>query len=384
MRVPLLAWCVLATAVAVHAGESVDERALERVHHAPLGLPPVPVPGECRLTAETVALGRKLFFDRRLSFNNTMSCGMCHIPEQGFTNNELATPAGIEGRTVRRNSPTIVNSAYETHMFRDGRDISLETQVLGPLVAPNEMGNPSIGYVIDKIRHLEDYDGLFEGAFDGGPTVDRVGGAIAAWERTMVAAASPFDRWKYGGERDAFTARQQRGFDLFVAKGCVMCHLVGDSYALLTDGRFHDTGIGYFSQEVAPGDDRPIPVELAPGVVIPVDQSYMKMISEEREPDYGRFEVTQVHTDMWRFKTPSLRNVAVTGPYMHDGSLLTLEEVVRFYNRGGIPHDGLDPLIVPLDLSEDDIAALVDFLRGLTSPGLGALVEDARSVAVGN
>jgi cytochrome c peroxidase len=257
--------CALGLAVAT-ARADTDRRALERARTPHLGLPPAPEPGENPPTVEKIALGRKLFFDRRLSFNNTMSCGMCHIPEQGFTNNELATPVGVEGRAVRRNSPTILNIAYAASMFHDGRDPSLETQVVAPLTAHNEMANPSIGFVIDRIARLDDYDGMFEAAFGGPPTVDRLGGALAAWERTLIAADSPFDRWKYGGDEEALTDVQKRGFAIFNGKGsCFACHSVGEAYAIFTDDAFHDTGVGYYRQEVAPADPQPIPVEVAPG-----------------------------------------------------------------------------------------------------------------------
>lgn len=369
----------------VYAGDDVDREALDRIVSAPVGLPAVPVPDDNPPTVEKISLGRKLFFDRRLSFNNTMSCGMCHIPEQGFTNNELETPVGVEGRTVRRNAPTIVNSAYATHIFRDGRETSLETQVVAPLIAHNEMANPSIGYVIAKIKGMEDYDGMFEAAFDGGPTIDRMGQAIATWERTMIAGNSPFDRWKYNGEGDALTDEQKRGFDLFSGKGaCIACHHVGRKHALLTDHQFHDTGLGYFKQEIAPNQKEPILVEVAPGVKIPLEREYMEVISEEGQQDLGRFEVTLDRADMWRFKTPSLRNASVTAPYMHDGSLRSLEEVVRFYSQGGFQHPGVDPLIRPLNLTDDEVAELVAFLQSLTSPDIGVLTKDARSVPVGN
>lgn len=369
----------------LQAGATPDEQALGRVGAPPLGLPPVPIPDENGPTIEKIALGRKLFFDRRLSFNGTMSCGMCHVPEQGFTNNELETPVGFEGRTVRRNAPTIINSAYIVHVFHDGRETSLETQALGPLVASNEMANPSLGYVVARIAKLEDYDGMFEGAFGGGPSVDRIGQAIASWERTVVAGRSPFDRWRYGGEEGAMTEQQKRGFELFMSKGvCVSCHPVGPDHTLLTDNEFHDTGIGYFDQVVERESRAPVPVEIAPDVVIPVDRDFMASISEEKAIDFGRFEVTRLQEDMWRFKTPSLRNVALTAPYMHDGSLRTLEDVVRFYNQGGIVHPGLDPLIRPLDLDDDEVGALVAFLEALTSAGVGQLVEDARSIPVGD
>jgi cytochrome c peroxidase len=367
------------------AGEDFDARALRRIQDPPLGLPPVPVPAENPPTPEKIALGRKLFFDRRLSVNNTMSCGMCHVPEQGFTSNELATPVGVEGRTVRRNSPTVINVAYVRQVFHDGRETSIETQPISPLTAHNEMANPSMGFVLARIASLDDYDGRFERAFGGGPTVDRLGQALSAWQRTLVAANAPFDRWKFGRDENAMTAEQKRGFALFNGKArCSNCHTVDREFALFTDDGFHDTGIGYFREEVTPRDASPLPVEMAPGVVIPVERDYLDAISEKREPDLGRFEVTQKPEDKWRFRTPSLRNVAVTAPYMHDGSLRTLEDVVRFYARGGVVHPGLDPLIRPIDLSEDDVAALVAFLQSLTSPDLAELVADARSVAVGD
>lgn len=361
-----------------------DERALERVRRAPLGLPAVPIPADNPITADKIALGRKLFFDRRLSFNNTMSCGMCHVPEQGFTNNELATPVGVEGRSLRRNAPTVLNAAYSKHIFHDGRDTSLETQTLGPILARDEMANPSAGWVLAKIESLRDYDGLFERVFGGGPSMDRIGQAIASWERTLLSGNSPFDHWRYGGDEDALTDQQKKGFALFEGKaGCTGCHLIGEKNALLTDQEFHDTGIGYFDAS-RPPDSRPVPVEIAPGVVIPVDREVIRSVGNDRIPDLGRFEVTLDPEDKWKFKTPSLRNVAVTSPYMHDGSLRTLEDVILFYNRGGRPHRGIDPLIRPLGLSPREIEALIAFLQSLTSDDLPELVADARSTAIGN
>jgi cytochrome c peroxidase len=380
-----LATCLCARlAVSADSEADRDAQALARYESPPLGLPPVPLAGASPPTREKVALGRKLFFDRRLSFNNTMSCGMCHIPEQGFTSNELATPVGVEGRSLRRNSPTILNAAHSAHIFHDGRDTSLETQIINPLLARDEMANPSMGWVIAEISGLADYDGMFERAFGGGPTTDRIGEAIASWERTMLAAGSPFDRWHYGGQEDAMSPEAKRGFALFTGKAqCVSCHLVGSEYALFTDDAFHDTGIGYHGAEAAL-DEGPVPVEVAPGEVIPFSRELIRSISEPRPPDLGRFEVTLNPADKWRFKTPGLRNVALTAPYMHDGSLRTLGDVVRFYVRGGVPHEGLDPLLRPVELSEEDVGALVAFLQSLTSPAIDELVADARSAPVGD
>src|SRR5262249_4921737 len=171
-----------------------------------LGLPPFTVPADNPITPEKVELGRKLFLDRRLSPNGTMSCAMCHLPEQGFTSNELATPVGIEGRTVRRNAPTLLNVAFQRHLFHDGRAVSLEAQIWEPLLAANEMGNRSVGDVLDRIRALADYGGLFEKIFDGqGVSAGRLGQALAAYERTLVAGNSRFDRWRYGRDSSALT-----------------------------------------------------------------------------------------------------------------------------------------------------------------------------------
>ena len=377
-----LAALLLATAIQAEDGE---RRALARIAQPPLGLPPVPIPADNPPSAAKIALGRKLAFDRRLSHNGTMSCALCHLPEQGFTNNDLARPIGVEGRSLRRNAPTLLNVAYQRTLFHDGRDSALETQVIGPLIARNEMANPSIGYVIARIAALPDYAGLFEAAFGAGPSIDRLGQAIASWERTLLAADSPFDRWHYGSEEDALTAQQKRGFALFTGKaGCAACHLVGEQHALFTDHAFHDSGLGYFNSAVAPALSDPVPVEIAPGVAVPMSRAAIRSVGLPPESDLGRHEVTLDPADLWRFKTPSLRNVGLTAPYMHDGSLRTLEVVVRFYDNGGHDHPGLDPLIQHIGLAEDEIAALVAFLRSLTGANVAELIAEARSQAVGN
>lgn len=362
-----------------------DRDALARIAAPPLGLPPVPLPGNRPPSAEAVRLGRKLFLDRRLSHNGTLSCAMCHVPEQGFTVNEIATAVGKEGRSLRRNAPTLLNAAYQRSIFHDGRETSLENQAIAPLIASDEMANPSIGYLIERIEQLTDYDGLFEAAFGRGPGVETIGMAIAGYERTLLSANSPFDRWYYGGEEGALAPRAVQGFRLFVGKaGCAACHLVGERSALFTDHAFHDTGIGWYASVVRPHATEPVRVELAPGVFVDVERRLVEGVGQPPASDLGRYEVTLDPADRWRYKTPSLRNVALTAPYLHDGSQRTLEAVVRFYNRGGHAHSGLDPLIRPLGLSEADIAALAAFLRSLTGDNVAALVADARSQRVGN
>jgi cytochrome c peroxidase len=369
---------VLVAATAGAAGERAAA-ATRRVATPPLGLPAVPVPPDNPVTAAKVELGRKLFFDRRLSHNGTMSCAMCHLPEQGFTNTELARPVGVEGRSVRRNSPTLLNVAYVPALFHDGRESSLETQVVGPLVERSEMGNPSIGHVIARIRALPDYRGLFERAFGAGPSVDRLGQAIASYERTLLSAASPFDRWHYGGEAGALSAAAVEGFALFTGKaGCAACHTVGPRHALFTDHLFHDTGLGWYRATVRAQAQAPVTVELAPGVTVAVARSVVDSVGEPEPADLGRHEVTLDPADVWKFRTPTLRNVGLTAPYMHDGSLRTLVDVVRFYDRGGHQHPGLDARIRPLELSEPEIAALVAFLESLTGDSTDTLAAEAR------
>lgn len=349
-------------------------------HQAPLGLPPVEHPPDNPPSETKVALGRKLFFDRRLSVNGTMSCAMCHVPEQGFTSNELATALGVEGRSLRRNAPTLLNVAYHPVLFHDGREHSLELQVWGPLLASNEMANASIGQVVARIRALPDYRGLFERAFGTrGVTVETIGQAIAAYERTLISGDSRFDRWYYGGDATALDAREQEGFRLFTGKArCATCHTIGERWALFTDFRFHNTGIGWRRTH---GASELVRVELVPGLVTHVERRAIDRTFEPPLADVGRFEITRDPQDRWAYKTPTLRNVAATPPYMHDGSLGTLQEVIEFYDRGGVDNPGKSPLLGPLGLAAAEKDALVAFLRSLTGNDLAALVRRAREPA---
>lgn len=348
----------------------------------PLGLPPIPIPADNPITAEKVQLGRKLFFDRRLSANNTVSCAMCHIPEQGFTQNELRLPVGVEGRSVRRNAPTIFNVVYVERLFHDGREISLENQVWSPMLAKNEMANVSIGAVIERIRALDDYAERFIRAFERGPDIQTVGMAIASYERVLVTGDSPFDRWYFGGDADALSAAARRGFDVFRGKGrCVACHTVAQDFALFSDGRFHNTGLGYYATMHTA--DTEFDVTLAPGQVAHVESDLAQTTGMEFFRDLGRYEVSGDPDDRWKYRTPTLRNVALTAPYMHDGSLATLRDVILFYDRGGVPNEVLDPLIVPLALSDEEIDDLVAFLESLTGSNVEALVSDAHAAPIG-
>jgi len=348
-----------------------------------LGLPDMQYPIDNYPTKEKIALGRKLFMDRRLSHNNTISCAMCHVPEQGFTTNELATAVGIEGRSHRRNSPSIYNVGYYTLLFHDGREFSLENQVIGPLIAFNEMGNPSIGYVVEKVRGIKDYAGLFEEAFGGGVTLERLSQAIATYERTFVSGNSRFDQWRYDGNSKALNKDEITGFNIFTGKGnCVACHSINNKAAIFTDQSFHNTGIGWARNNKVFNkvyESKTFPVTLAPGIVVQVANDQVDSASEVPENDVGRFEITEDPKDRWGYKTPSLRNVQLTAPYMHDGSISSLEEVASFYDRGGDDNPLKDPLLRPLGLSEAERSALVSFLKALTGSNAKQLADDARS-----
>jgi cytochrome c peroxidase len=362
-------------------GEPAD--LLAQAQRPQLGLPPVPVPAANSLTAAKIALGRKLFYDRRLSLNSTMSCAMCHIPEQGFTSNELATAIGIEGRSVRRNAPTMLNAAYLTRLFHDGREYNLEQQIWGPLLARNEMGNPAVGTVLRRLEELPDYRDPFAAAFGGrGPSMETVGQALASYQRTLVSGDSPFDRWYYGGAGTALGQAAQRGFRLFTGKaGCAACHSIGPEHALFTDNGFHNTGIGF--RESMVGEPPSRKVAIAPGVVVDVPTAVISVVSEQAPDDLGLYEVTQDPDDRWKYRTPTLRNVALTAPYMHNGSLPTLDAVVAFYDAGGVPNEVLDPLVRPLGLSAAERADLVAFLRSLTGANVDILIADAFTAPIG-
>ena len=362
-------------------GQETD--LLANITQPPLGLPTVPIPSDNPITAEKIALGRKLFYDRRLSLNNTFSCAMCHIPEQGFSSYEMATAVGIEGRSVRRNSPTIYNVAYAALLFHDGRENTLEQQVWGPLLAHNEMGNPSIGYVIDKINALDDYQSLFTQSFSKGPNMLTIGQAIASYQRSLNSANSPFDRWFFGKQTNTVSTSVKRGLDLFIGKaGCSGCHTVDKTFALFTDNQLHNTGIGFRESMQKTPDKRKI--QVAPGIFIEVDQQQLAAISETKASDIGRYEITQNPQDRWKYKTPSLRNIALTAPYMHNGSLSTLTEVIEFYKQGGVPNENLDTLIKPLALNATEKSDLVEFLKSLTGSNVEQLVSDAFAAPVGN
>jgi cytochrome c peroxidase len=344
----------------------------------PLGLPPVPIPPNNPQSPEKIELGDKLFNDKRFSTTGEVSCATCHDPKKAFTDSPLATSEGINKLTGTRNAPTVINAAYFRLFFWDGRSVDLEDQAQHPIVNPVEMGLANHDPVLEIVRSEPEYQAMFRKAFGKEPnevTMKEVQQAIASFERTIVSGDSPFDRWHFGGDQKAVSEQAKRGFDVFMNKGrCVSCHTIEQDQALFTDNRFHNIGVGMnrIQGEVS---------QLAPAFLeakasgADVDTT---VLANPRASELGRFAVTETLDEIGAFKTSTLRNVAVTAPFMHDGSLKTLRDVVEHYNNGGVTKKG-DPVndflsggIRPLNLTDDEISDLVAFLESLTSPQFAA------------
>lgn len=348
--------------------------AIASAYATPLGLPPVPIPADNPQSPEKIKLGEKLFNDKRFSSTGTVSCATCHDAARAFTDSPLPTSVGINGLRGTRNAPTVVNAAYMARQFWDGRSPDLEDQALHPFVNPVEMGLENHEPILKIVRTDPEYKQLFKAVFNKSGeqiTMKEVTQAIASFERTVVSGESPFDRWRYGGDESAMTPEQIRGFQVFIGQGrCVSCHIVEQTQALFTDNRFHNIGIGINAiQQNVPRLTGEFLKAKAQGT--DVDKA---VLSDKNTSELGRFAITDEINMIGAFKTPTLRNVAVTAPYMHDGSLKTLTEVVVHYNIGGVdPETGhanpyLSGGMRPLMLNGQQISDLVAFLEALTSP----------------
>lgn len=333
----------------------------------PLGLPPVPIPADNPQTPENIALGQRLFEDKRFSADGTVSCATCHDREKAF-GDALPVSEGVGKQKGTRNAPTVVNAAFYKVQFWDGRRSSLEEQARDPFVNPVEHGLKSHQPILDVIRGDPDYPAAFGAVFGVDPasiTIDHVVKAIASFERTLVSGNSPFDRYLYGDEKDAMSAAAIRGLGIFRDKGrCQSCHTIEQTDALFTNNQLHNLGVGFKRIE-------PRLMEIANALRSAVTRGETideKVLTAPDISELGHYVVTFRPSDIGRFKTSGLRNIAVTGPYMHDGSLKTLEEVVELYNKGGEPNPMLDSGILPLDLTAEEKADLVAFLNALTSP----------------
>ena len=365
------------------ARTGVDADLLGNIKSEHLGLPSFSAYQQEAPDASAIALGRKLFFDRRLSRNKTMSCAMCHIPEQGFTSNELKRPIGVEGRNLKRNAPTLLNVIFNRRLFWDARESNLAQQVWSPLLAKNEMNNPSVGHVLEQLHSDEEYLGMFMNTFGEKANMMNVGQALAQYQQSLIGASSRFDQWYFGRDKNALNELEQQGFTVFMGKGaCQSCHSVGDNYALFTDQQLHNTGVGY--EDSMRKTPKSIAIQLAPGMSAEVDKELINSVGEKKENDLGLYEVTLKPPDRWKYRTPSLRNVALTAPYMHNGEFSSLDEVIEFYNVGGTPNALRSPLIRPLNFTTDEQVALREFLKSLTSSNVAELVLDGFAAPVGD
>lgn len=309
----------------------------------PLGLIEPDIPIARPLTSEVVELGQRLFFDARLSASGKTSCASCHIPANAFADSKAASVKD-DGSLTDRRAQSVLNAGYLPTTMWDGKYRTLEEQVFDTFRVGGDMGQP-IEVAIARLRNVAEYQIAFRRAFGSrGITARTMAEAIAQFERSLTSGDSPFDNYIFNGDRSALTVDQIKGLQVFSSRGgCLNCHDVfhpqfnplGGGTALFTDFRFHNLGVGY---------------------------------KHGRFRDVGRFSITRDPLEMGAFRTPSLRNVAQRAPYMHDGSLKTLEDVVEFYDQGGTPNPNLSPSIHPLFLTPEEKRVLVEFLRALSDP----------------
>ena len=296
----------------------------------PLGLQAAAAyaPDNNPLSADKVTLGKLLYFDPRLSKDHTIACASCHNPFHGFAD-PARTSKGVGGQLGGRNSPTVINRLFSKEQFWDGRAGDLEEQAHGPLVNPVEMAMGKHEHVVQRVKAIAGYAAFFEKTFGTrAVTMPRIAQAIAAYERTVVSGSSLFDRYM-AGDKDALSPAAVRGIELFNGKAnCKTCH-TGFNF---TDESYHNLGVGM---------DKP-------------------------KPDLGRYAISKAESEKGAFKTPTLRNIAQTAPYMHDGSEATLTDVVQFYDRGGVKNPWLSKEVKPLTLTPAEVADLVAFLEALT------------------
>jgi cytochrome c peroxidase len=328
------------------------------------------VPPSSSRTPAVVALGEQLFFDSRLSGDGAVACASCHDPARAFTDGR-PTSVGIRGKVGQRNSPTVLNALYYKTQFWDGRADTLEHQAALPITNPFEMGAASTRDAVSRIAGNSDYQTKFTQAFGRAVNEQDMLRAIASYERTLVSFDSPFDHF-IAGDQKAISASAKRGWQLFNTKArCNLCHAASDKQrdvTVFTDNDFHNIGVGIIRNRVVARAQelvRHVERDLPPGDTQAVDRAAIMADSSA----LGRFLITHRESDIAAFKTPDLRNVMVTAPYFHDGSMQTLWDVIDHYNKGdGIKNPWLDEDMQPLALSEPEIDDLVAFLASLTSP----------------
>ena len=310
--------------------------------------------------ATRAGLGQLLFFDKRLSKDGTRSCASCHDPRYGFAE-QLPTSLGVDGHRAPRNAPTLMNAALQTRLFWDGRVATLEEQAAAPILNPHEMGMPDEASVVARVREVEEYGLLFELAYGRAPEFEDIMRALAAFQRTLVFLDAPFDAFRSGDE-DAISEDARAGLELF-QEHCTSCHPISLREPLLSDGNFHNVGVGFDRH-----DHQAIGREAFPKVRArdrdPSSADMAALVAAYGE--LGRALISKLEYQVGAFRTAPLRNVALTAPYMHDGSMQTLWDVVAHYNEGGTKNTWQDPQIRPLELTEQQVDQVVAFLFTLT------------------
>lgn len=328
-----------------------------------LGLPTLNVPSDNPQTTAKIALGKRLFNDVRFSSTNTVSCASCHSENMAFTDAQT-TAIGINGLQGLRNSPTLINAAFLSSFFHDGRSSSLEEQALGPLTNPIEHGLKDYSTVLDIVQYDPLYTRAFLTVFNiqaENISMDEVAKAIASYERTLISGNSRFDRYFFKANKQLLTSSEARGLRIFRRKAnCANCHEISWDNALFTDNRFYNIGI---ASDV-------LRIELPEFLKrLKTDRTEaVSNLSAHEKLELGRFIVSGQLKDLGAYKTPTLRNIELTAPYMHDGSIETLEEVVEYYDKGGNKNTFLNPAIFPLHLTKQEKIDLVAFMKTLTSP----------------
>lgn len=322
----VIALLLLALGCGKQLTEPVDSAPEEYVLDYPPGFPEMPVPDDNELTYDRVQLGKRLFFDKQLSVDNSVSCATCHPPQRAFAD-ENSISIGVGGTEGLRNVPSLANVGYQQALFAEGGVPSLELQALAPIIEPHEM-NMDFDELTERLNSDESYVEQFQQAYGGDADTEYIVKALASFQRTLISGQSRFDQYHYQGMNNALNASEIRGMELFFDEevGCASCH----SGFLFTSQEFENIGL------------------------------YIEYADE------GVARLTNDPTDVGRFKVPSLRNVAITAPYMHDGSVSSLEEVVDHFNTGGVGHQNQSERVKPLGLSEQDRKDLVNFMHSLT------------------
>jgi len=319
------------------------------------------VPEGSELTPERIELGRKLYFETALSKDGSVSCATCHDATRSFTDRRNVSE-GIRDQLGRRNAPTTMNAALLLTQFWDGRAATLEVQAGQPILNPVEMGMPDRESALAALKAQPGYEEAFQSAFGRGINYEDLQRAIASFERTLIFLDTPFDRYE-AGESSAISESARRGFVLFNEKArCVTCHPINRSNPTGSDGRFHNIGVSARTQNF----EKLASQALSALEADPSERKLDELAVGTDLSELGRFMVTRNYADIGAFRTPQLRNIGITGPYMHDGSMQTLWDTIDHYNRGGEPNPYLDGGMEALALTEAEVDDLVAFLFTLT------------------